>query len=130
MRHNGIFNGCLTKIIVAAFALFVLTQCACGTQAQLPTATPTAVSTHVTVVPTGTAKSVSMETHIYTNTKPLYVRSCAGMCEPPLASLPIGTEITVEVMDIPGKDCAGGSWWAVEAGGVAGFVCSLYIEER
>lgn len=112
-----------TRMLYALIVLFILAQCACSVQAQLPTR-PTAPVPHVTaIIPTG------METRHYVTTAPLHLRSCAGLCEPPLAYLPQGTEIEVEVTGIIGSGCAGAEWWSIKAGKFAGFVCSIYVME-
>lgn len=115
----------MTKKLMYWLACIALTAISCGVTAQLPTVTATVP--HVTaVVPT-----VAAETNLqFITTAPLHLRSCAGLCEPPLDYLPQGTEIEVEVMDIPGAGCAGAAWYSVKVGSMAGFVCSIYLETK
>jgi hypothetical protein len=117
--------------VVILFVIIAVVSCSCGIQAQLPTATLTAVSTHVTVV-TAKVEAVSQDkTDLqFTTSAPLHVRSCASVDCDVLAYLDAGSSVVVTVRGITGPGCAGAEWWAVEAGGVAGFVCSIYLEAK
>jgi hypothetical protein len=117
--------------VVILFVIIAVVSCSCGIQAQLPTATPTAVSTHVTVVSAKVETVTKAETNLqFTVTAPLHIRSCASVDCDVLAYLAAGDSVVVTVRGITGPGCAGAEWWAVEAGGVAGFVCSIYVTEE
>jgi hypothetical protein len=120
------------NIIIYLIACIALTAISCGTLANLPTVQPTAPVPHVTApIPTFSANVESVDTkiHTYITTAPLHVRSCASVECAVLAYLPTEASVTVKVTGIPGPGCAGAEWWSIEAGGVAGFVCSLYVKE-
>ena len=105
---------------------------ACTLSAQLPTVAPTAKAAHVTAVaPTDAPVKVLVTPfHTYITTAPLHIRSCAGIDCDVLAYLAAGVSVDVIAAGISGPGCAGAEWYAIEAGGVAGFVCSLYVEVR
>jgi hypothetical protein len=118
--------------LMYAVACVALTAISCGVVAGLPTVVPTAKAAHVTAsIPTVSAnvESVITDAHDYTTTAPLHVRSCASVDCDVLAYLAAGDSVAVTVRGISGPGCAGAEWWAVEAGGVAGFVCSIYVTE-
>jgi hypothetical protein len=122
----------MTKKLIYVIALISLAAISCGVAAQLPTQ-PTAPVPHVTApvpVVSANAESVNKNIHNYITTAPLHVRSCAGVDCGVLAYLPAQTSVIVTVRGITGGGCAGAEWYKVEAGGVAGFVCSIYIKER
>jgi len=115
-------------------ACIALTAISCGVSAQLPTVAPTAKAAHVTaVIPTFStvAETVNKdETNLqFTTIAPLHIRACAGIDCDILAYLAAGVSVDVKVTGISGPGCAGAAWYAVESGGVAGFVCSLYVKE-
>ena len=133
----GLKNACLPTVFLWAVIILILTQCACGVSAQTPTYQaphiaqtdiPMATVPHVTAVSTNVEK-VHTDAHVYTTTAPLHIRSCAGIDCDVLTYLAAGVSVDVMAAGIPGPGCAGASWYAVQAGGVAGFVCSLYIKE-
>ena len=115
------------KIAVIFFALAML---ACGMQAQTPSQLGLTPSSEVSlpvkaaemVDPTDTAP-------VYVTTAPLNVRSEANASSQILGVLEAGTVVTVFILDIRGDDCYQGEWLAIDKP-IAGFVCSLYIEER
>jgi len=125
----GLKNACLPTVFLWIVIILILAQCACGGAAQLPTVTAKAAQV-TAIIPTDAAVTVSKETHVYITTAPLHLRSCAGIDCTSLAYLLQGTEVEVEVMDIPGEGCAGASWYSVKVGSMAGFVCSLYVTEE
>ena len=124
----GLKNACLPTVFLWIVIILILAQCACGGAAQLPTVT--AKAAQVTAkAPTVAPVRMDAPLH-YVTTAPLHLRSCAGIDCTSLAYLLQGTEVEVEVMDIPGEGCAGASWYSVKVGSMAGFVCSLYVTEE
>ena len=126
------------KKLIYLLALISLTAISCGMQATWPAVLPTtyqqvvlpmATVPHVTAVSTNVEK-VHTDAHVYTTTAPLHIRSCAGVDCDVLAYLPAEASVDVIAAGISGPGCAGAEWYAIEAGGVAGFVCSLYVEVR
>ena len=120
MKKIYLFLACLT---IAAIA--------CGTQM------PTVLSTEVkkpsddVSLPVKVAEAVEPTESpvIYITTAPLNVRSEANASSQILGVLEAGTVVTVFILDIRGDDCYTGEWLAIYKP-IAGFVCSLYIEER
>ena len=117
------------KIKIAVIFL-VFVSLACGTQ------TRTVPSTEVKAAPT-TDSQIRLEAIaeptespvIYVTTAPLNVRSEANADSTILGTLEAGTVVTVFILDIRGDDCYMGEWLAIDKP-IAGYVCSLYIEER
>ena len=115
--------------IKIAFIFLVLASLACGVQA-LPTdpsyngLTPS----HDVSLPVKVATSAG-PAPVYVTTAPLNVRSAANADSTILGTLDAGTVVTVFILDIRGDDCYTGEWLAIDEP-IAGFVCSLYIEER
>ena len=116
------------KIAVIFLALAML---ACGIQA-IP-ATPSYIGEQ----PISPAQPVSLAAiaepteaaPVYVTTAPLNVRSEANADSTILGTLEAGTVVTVFILDIRGDDCYTGEWLAIDKP-IAGYVCSLYIEER
>ena len=119
------------KKIYYLFACLTIVTLACGTQ--MPTVPSTEVkapSNDVSlpvkaagvVEPTDTAP-------VYVTTAPLNVRSEANASSQILGVLEAGTVVTVFILDIRVDDCYQGEWLAIDKP-IAGYVCSLYIEER
>lgn len=123
----------MTKKLMYWLACIALTAISCGVSAQLPTVT--AIPTHVTApIPAVSANvekvnEISEISHDYITTAPLHVRSCASVECDIHTTLRAGVSVDVKVTGIPGPGCAGAAWWSIESGGVAGFVCSLYVKE-
>lgn len=114
-----------------AFIFLALAMLACGMQTQA-TPTPIAVSTpaHTNTSPVKAAAIEPTESApIYVTTAPLNVRAQANADSTILGTLEAGTVVTVFILDIRGDDCYTGEWLAIDEP-IAGFVCSLYIEER
>jgi hypothetical protein len=127
-----IHNKNVIKVILV-IACIALTAISCGVTAALPTIAPTAKVGHVTAtvpVVSANVESINTDAHVYITTAPLHIRSCAGIDCAVLAYLAAGASVDVIAAGISGPGCAGASWYAVQAGGVAGFVCSLYVEVR
>ena len=118
------------KKIYFLFACLTIMSLACGTQ------TPTVPSTEVKQ-PTSETQPVQIaeivepteSPVIYVTTAPLNVRSEANADSTILGTLEAGTVVTVFILDIRGDDCYTGEWLAIDKP-IAGFVCSLYIEEK
>jgi len=106
-----------------------------------------ALACGATLPPSQLGNDVNMETHIdslpvkvvitseptdnaprYVTTAPLNVRAEVNADSQILGTLAEGTEVTIFVLDIRGDDCYLGEWYAIDAP-IAGFVCSLYIQE-
>jgi hypothetical protein len=120
------------KKLIYLIACIALTAISCGVVADLPTVQPTEAVGHITeTVVSANVETVSQdETDLqFTTSASLHVRSCASVDCAVLAYLPAGASVDVKVTGIPGLGCAGAEWYAVEVGGVAGFVCSIYIKE-
>ena len=118
------------KIKIAVIFL-VLASIACGTQ--MPTVPSTEVKTPSNDVslPVKVVEAVEPTESpvIYVTTAPLNVRSEANASSQILGVLEAGTVVTVFILDIRGDDCYTGEWLAIDKP-IAGFVCSLYIEEK
>jgi hypothetical protein len=124
--------GAKMKKLIYLIACIALTAISCGVVAAVPTVQPTEAIGHITE----TVVSASVETvnkdsaNIqFITTAQLHVRSCASVDCAVLAYLAAGDSVIVTVRGITGPGCAGAEWYAVEAGGVAGFVCSIYVTE-
>jgi len=118
------------KKIYFLLACLTIMSLACGTQ--LPTVPSTEVkSISPTDSPISLAESAepTESPAIYVTTAPLNVRSEANASSTILGTLEAGTVVTVFILDIRGDDCYMGEWLAIDKP-IAGFVCSLYIEER
>jgi hypothetical protein len=119
--------------VIILVIILLITQCACGVAAEMPTyQAPSIKSTDIlpTVVIANIETVNKDETDLqFTTSAPLHVRSCASVDCDVLAYLAAGSSVVVTVRGISGPGCAGAEWWAVEAGGVAGFVCSIYVTE-
>ena len=115
------------KIAVIFSALAIL---ACGMQAQTPSYNGLTPSDDVSL-PAKAAEVVdpTEAAPVYVTTAPLNVRSEANASSQILGVLEAGTVVTVFILDIRGDDCYQGEWLAIDKP-IAGFVCSLYIEER
>jgi len=115
-----------------AFIILLITQCACGMQAQTLTPAPTVnmessdIQKPAQVLAEPIEKAAPV---IYVTTAPLNVRACASIDCEKLADLPINTQVTVFILDLQGPGCEGGEWYAIDAP-KSGYVCSLYVEER
>jgi uncharacterized protein YgiM (DUF1202 family) len=116
----------MTRLII----ILVLASLACGMQA-VPTVTPVTINTDVPylhiaeTVPTATNNAPR-----YYVTAPLNVRAEANADSQKLGHLKVGTEVTVLVTNlISGGGCKDGGWLAITAP-EAGYICSLYLEER
>ena len=121
------------KKIYFLLACLTITAIACGMQAALPTQTSTEVKQPSNDVSFPVQVDPSYEPTespvIYVTTAPLNVRSEANADSTILGTLDAGTVVTVFILDIRGDDCYMGEWLAIDKP-IAGFVCSLYIEER
>lgn len=118
------------KSIVYFFCVLSLSILACGTT--LPhEITPVNTVTPYPQLPVKVviASDPTDNTPRYVTTAPLNVRAEANADSTILGTLPEGTEIEIFVLDIRGDDCYLGEWYAIESP-VAGFVCSLYVEEK
>jgi hypothetical protein len=121
--------------VIILLIVLAITQCACGVVADLPTVQPTEAVGHVTA--TVPVVSANLETVNkdnanvqFTTTAPLHIRACAGIDCAVLAYLAAGVSVDVTVTGISGPGCVGAEWYAVEAGGVAGYVCGIYLETK
>ena len=114
-----------------AFLFLVLSVIACGTQtSSLPRTEVKTTSDDVSLpVKVAEAAEPTESPVIYVTTAPLNVRSEANASSQILGVLEAGTVVTVFILDIRGDDCYQGEWLAIEKP-IAGYVCSLYIEER
>ena len=119
------------KKIYLFLACLTIATLACGTQ--MPTVPSTEVkqpSNDVSLsVKVAEAVEPTESPVIYVTTAPLNVRSEANASSQILGVLEAGTVVTVFILDIRGDDCYTGEWLAIYKP-IAGFVCSLYIEER
>lgn len=117
--------------IKIAFIFFALAMLACGTQ--LPSAPSTEInqpSSDVSLpVKAAASHEPTVSAPVYVTTAPLNVRSEANADSTILGTLEAGTVVTVFILDIRGDDCYTGEWLAIDKP-IAGYVCSLYIEER
>jgi hypothetical protein len=119
--------------VILLVVVLAIAQCSCQFSAALPTEQVGHI-TETDILPTVVSANVETinkdETDLqFTTTAPLHVRSCASVDCDVLAYLAAGDSVAVTVRGITGGGCAGAEWWAVEAGGVAGFVCSIYVTE-
>ena len=119
------------KKIYYLLACLTIAAIACGTQ--MPTVPSTEVkppSDDVSLsVKVAEAVEPTESPVIYVTTAPLNVRSEANASSQILGVLEAGTVVTVFILDIRGDDCYMGEWLAIDKP-IAGYVCSLYIEER
>ena len=113
-----------------AVIFLVLASIACGMQAQTPSYNGLTPSSDVSS-PVKAAEMVEPTESpvIYVTTAPLNVRAEANADSTILGTLEAGTVVTVFILDIRGDDCYQGEWLAIDKP-IAGYVCSLYIEER
>jgi hypothetical protein len=130
-------RGCLNSILISVplwlVIILLITQCACGVAAAVPTETIGHI-TETDILPTvvtANAETVTKtETNVqYTVTAPLHIRSCASIGCDVVAYLDAGSSVDVK-WSVPGPGCAGADWLAIDWQGWTGFVCSLYVEER
>jgi hypothetical protein len=124
--------GAKMKKLIYLIACIALTAISCGVVADLPTVQPTEAIGHITeTVVSANVETVNKDSANvqFTTSAPLHVRACASVDCAVLAYLAAGDSVVVTVRGITGGGCAGAEWWAVEAGGVAGFVCSIYVTE-
>jgi hypothetical protein len=127
-------RGCLNSILISVplwlVIILLITQCACGVVADLPTVQPTEAVGHITeTVVSANVESVNTEIHMYTTTAPLHIRSCASIGCDVVAYLDAGSSVDVK-WNVAGPGCAGADWYAIDWQGWTGFVCSLYVEAR
>jgi Flp pilus assembly protein CpaB len=118
--------------IKTAFIFFVLASLACGMQTALPTQAVDVVTPSNDVslpVKVAASQEPTESAPVYVTTAPLNVRAEANADSTILGTLEAGTVVTVFILDIRGDDCYTGEWLAIYKP-IAGFVCSLYIEER
>jgi hypothetical protein len=112
--------------------ILLITQCACGVVADLPTVAPTESIGYVTEsvpISASVETSVNTEIHSYITSAPLHVRSCASIDCDIVAYLDAGSSVDVK-WSVAGPGCAGADWYAIDWQGWTGFVCSLYVEAR
>lgn len=118
------------KKIFLLLACLTIMSLACGRQ--MLTASSTEVKATPTTDETIRLAAIVEPTEspvIYVTTAPLNVRSEANADSTILGTLAEGTKIRIFVLDIHGDDCYQGEWYAIESP-IAGFVCSLYVEEK
>ena len=126
-----IYNHLGVVMVKTAVIFLVLASLACGMQA-LPIQAVDVVtqSSDVSLPVKVTASYEPTESApVYVTTAPLNVRAEANADSQILGVLDAGTVVTVFILDIRGDDCYTGEWLAIDKP-IAGYVCSLYIEER
>jgi len=114
-----------------AFIILLLVQCACGMQAQIPTATPT-VNMESPDVQIPVKVEISDPTDaapVWITTGALNVRSEANANSEILGTLAPLTEIQIFITDISGDDCYLGEWYAITSP-IEGYVCSLWVVRK
>ena len=118
-------NSKMIAVIFSALAIL-----ACGMQTQAPSQLGLTPSSGVSL-PVKAAEMVELTdtAPVYVTTAPLNVRSEANASSQILGVLEAGTVVTVFILDIRGDDCYTGEWLAIDKP-IAGYVCSLYIEEK
>lgn len=112
-----------------AIILLIATQCACG----MATLTPSYIgqtSSNDGQLPVKVATSAEPTdaAQVWRVTEALTVRSCASVDCKELEYIKAGSVVIPMTSAISGAGCIGGGWIAIVE--PAGFVCSLYLEER
>jgi hypothetical protein len=126
----GLKNAFLPTILMWLVIILLITQCACGVAAEMPTVQPTEAVGHITeTVVSANVESVNTEIHMYTTTAPLHIRSCASIGCDVVAYLAVGDSVDVK-WSVAGPGCAGADWYAIDWQGWTGFICSIYVEAR
>jgi hypothetical protein len=124
----GLKNAFLPTVLMWLVIILLITQCACGVAADLPTVQPTEAVGHITeTVVSANVESVITDAHDYTTTAPLHIRASIG-CDV-VAYLDAGSSVDVK-WSVAGPGCAGADWLAIDWQDWTGFVCSIYVEER
>lgn len=111
------------------FSVLVLAVLACGVQALPTQAVDVVTPSNDVSLPVAPSHEPTESPVIFVTTAPLNVRSEANADSQILGVLEAGTVVTVFILDIRGDDCYTGEWLAIDKP-IAGFVCSLYIEEQ
>ena len=119
------------KKIYYLFACLTIVILACGTQMPTVPSTEVKAPSNDVSLPVKVAEVVEPTESpvIYVTTAPLNVRKEANASSQILGVLEVGTVVTVFILDIRGDDCYMGEWLAIDKP-IAGYVCSLYIEEQ
>jgi len=126
----NIFNFSVSAFLWLIIILLI-TQCACGMQAQIPTATPTVNMESPDVqIPVKVEISDPIDAApVWITTGALNVRAEANADSQILGTLAPLTEIQIFITDISGDDCYLGEWYAITSP-IEGYVCSLWVVRK